>query len=72
MTKRQKEALQVAIAFIDTNGFSPTFRELKERLGLKSQSAVHTLFIRLKEQGYVTWEYDRPRTLKILVKGIVS
>ncbi|MBM7631736.1 transcriptional regulator [Geomicrobium sediminis] len=72
MTKRQKEALQVAIAFIDENGFSPTFRELKELLGLKSQSSVHTLFIRLKEQGYVTWEYDRPRTLKILVKGVAS
>ncbi|MBM7633803.1 LexA family protein [Geomicrobium sediminis] len=70
MTKKQEEALKVAITYIENNGYAPTFRELAELLGVKAVSAVHTLFSRLKAKGIVTWEYDKPRTLKILKREV--
>lgn len=51
MTKRQHETLTFIEAFIDANGYSPSFQEVKDHLGLASKSGVHRIVHALKDRG---------------------
>ncbi|WP_042424549.1 hypothetical protein [Geomicrobium sp. JCM 19039] len=68
MTYKQREALDVAVAYIDRYGYAPTFREISDLMNYRTVSTVYELFVKLKEKGYVTWEVDKSRTLKILMR----
>lgn len=66
MTNSEREIYAAIKEFITRNGYSPTVREIGEIVGLKSSSSVHDYLLRIKEQGYITFEPYQPRTLRVL------
>ncbi|NHN84050.1 transcriptional repressor LexA [Acetobacter musti] len=66
LTRKQHELL----LFIDTHlrqtGFSPSFDEMKEALGLRSKSGIHRLISGLEERGFVQRRHNRARALEVL------
>jgi len=53
LTPKQMKFLQVIQAFIDANGYSPSYEELKQLNGMKSKSNVHSYVQGLKKRGYL-------------------
>ena len=63
----QKE--QMIFDFIKTNlrknGYSPSIRDIRTALDIKSTSTVHTYLERLEKKGYIHKENGKSRTLRI-------
>lgn len=53
MTKRQHDTLVFIEAFVAAKGYSPSFEEIKNHLGLASKSGVHRLIHGLRDRGLV-------------------
>ncbi|GAA4879272.1 hypothetical protein GCM10023310_69270 [Paenibacillus vulneris] len=68
MTPKQKIMLEAIITFIKQHKYSPSVRELCSIIGISSVSTAHGHLERLKSKGFITWEQDRPRTLKVLIE----
>lgn len=66
LTTRQREVLQTLEKYVATNHYPPSYRELSALVGLASSSTISGLLNKLRENGYVSWEEGRPRTLRIL------
>lgn len=66
VTPRQREAYNVLVTMTRELGKPPTFREIAERMGGTSPNPTYKLMSRLYTKGYVTWEADRARTLRVL------
>ncbi len=49
---------------IRKNNFSPSVRDIKAALGIKSTSTVHTYLGKLEEKGYIEKEGGKSRTLR--------
>jgi SOS-response transcriptional repressor LexA len=56
--------------FIETNGFSPSVREVMEGSGLKSTSTAKAHLDVLKKQGHINFREDRSRTITVIQKEI--
>jgi repressor LexA len=52
--------------YIIENGFSPTIREICDKVGLKSTSTVAGHLDRLQQDGYITRVSTSPRTIRII------
>ncbi|MBE6598415.1 MAG: transcriptional repressor LexA [Ruminococcaceae bacterium] len=50
---------------IRKNGYSPSIRDIRTALGIKSTSTVHTYLERLERKGYIQKENGKSRTLRI-------
>ena len=66
LTKQQKIILTYIENFIEKNGFSPSFEEIKSYLGLASKSSVHQHIEALKKKGYLAQSHYRARSLEVL------
>ena len=53
ITQRQHDLLQFIKAFHATNGFSPSFDEMRTGLGLKSRASVHRLLTALEKRRFI-------------------
>jgi len=51
--------------YIDTNGYSPSMREIKSFNNIPSLSTVHKYMGELKELEYIDWHENRPRSIVI-------
>jgi repressor LexA len=47
-------------------GYSPTVRELAAELGLRSPAPLHRYLERLRDEGKVSWETGKARTLRVV------
>ena len=47
------------------NGYSPSIRDIRTALNIKSTSTVHTYLERLERKGYIHKENGKSRTLRI-------
>lgn len=66
MTANKKfQILNCIEDYIRKNGYSPTIRELCELLGYRSTSSVHAYIRQLSDDGFLTYESSKPRTLTI-------
>lgn len=65
LTQRQQEVLDTIIELTQETGFPPTAREIGERADMWV-SSVHKTLLRLRDEGLVTWEPNRARTLVVL------
>ncbi|WP_342488521.1 transcriptional regulator [Cytobacillus sp. FSL W7-1323] len=65
LTKRQREALDAVIYYLEVNNYQPSFRELGAILGLASSSTISGYLNKLNEKGYVSWEEGQSITLRI-------
>ncbi len=65
ITDREREILEYIAATIDKKGYSPSIRDIKAALNIKSTSTVHTYLQRLTEKEYLVKEDGKSRTLRI-------
>lgn len=63
MTPRQAETLTFIKEFWAERGFSPSYEEIREALGLKSKSGVWLLLKALEDQGYISRSYNQVRSV---------
>lgn len=66
MTKRQHEILLTINDYIQSEGMSPTVREICDMTGLKSTSTVHGYIKRLEKQGYIKIKQGSARSIRIV------
>jgi repressor LexA len=68
LTKRQKEVLDAIASFIEEHGYSPSFEELAERLGLASLATVHKHILALESKHYLKRSYNQSRSVEVTEK----
>ena len=66
LTPKQHEFLQQIQAFIQSNGYAPSYEELKQLTGLKSKSNVHAKMYALKKRGYLDIIRHSKRSIVVL------
>ena len=54
LTIRESELLEYIIKFKQTNGFSPTIREMAKRINTKSLNHINTMIYSLQDKGYIS------------------
>ena len=65
LTRREKEVYDYICATIEQNGYSPSVRDIRDNLGIKSTSTVHSYISRLEEKGYINKAEGKSRTLTL-------
>lgn len=53
-------------SYTDQHGYPPSTREMTSALGFRSVESIHRLLRTLREDGRVTWEPRKARTLRIV------
>ena len=53
LTAKQAKFLHVIKDFIASNGYSPSYEEMKQLNGMRSKSNVHAYVYGLKKRGYL-------------------
>lgn len=69
--ERHKKILKSILTYQEQHGYPPTVRELASMVNLKSSSTMAMHLSNLQNNGYLTSQESRPRTLKVLEKGLV-
>ena len=65
LTEKENEMYQYILATTEANGYSPSVREIKNALNIKSTSTVHSYLNKLEAKGYIQKEQGKSRTLRI-------
>jgi repressor LexA len=65
MTEREKELLMYIILFKQTNGYSPSVREMMEGLNTKSVSHISQMLEELKDKNYIDYQRNASRTIVV-------
>jgi len=68
LTRRQKEVLDFIAAFIEENGYSPSYEELASGLSLASVATVHKHIEALESRGYLRRGFNQSRSVEISQK----
>lgn len=66
LTSRQQWVLDFIAEFIAEHGFSPTVRDLRNGLGIKSTNGVMCHLWALRKKGRITWTVHNARTIRVL------
>ena len=66
LTRRQKQVYDFISEFVDKNGYSPSFDEIREGLGLNSLATVHKHITNLEQKELLRRDYNRSRSIDLL------
>jgi repressor LexA len=66
LTRRQKQVYDFLAQFVDKYGYSPSFEEIGEGLGLSSLATVHKHISNLEQKGLLKRDYNRSRSIDLL------
>ena len=66
ITRRQRELYDFISDFVQKNGYSPSFDEIREGMGLNSLATVHKHVTNLEKKGLLTRDYNRSRSIDLL------
>jgi repressor LexA len=66
LTKRQKEVLNYLVAFMNKNGYSPSFEEIARALKLTSLATVHKHLSTLEKKNYIRRGYNQSRSIEVV------
>lgn len=66
ITRRQRQVLDFITNFIRENGYSPSFEEIGQGLGLSSLATVHKHISNLDQKGYLKRGYNRSRSIDVV------
>ena len=66
MTNRQRQALDFISAFIEVQGYSPSYNEIMQELGFRSRSRVHDLVHSLVDQDLISIRPGCARSIRIV------
>ena len=65
LTGKERAIYEYVKDTIEKNGYSPSVRDIRSALGIKSTSTVHVYIQRLEEKGLISKENGKSRTLRI-------
>lgn len=65
LTKRQAQYVDFIRAFRDRHGFSPSYQEIAQGVGIRSLAAVHEMVLRLADSGYLAVDKNVNRSIRI-------
>lgn len=65
MSKAQERVYKAIKQFIEENGYSPSLREICELANLNSVATVSAHLENLRYLGYITYENNKSRTIRI-------
>jgi repressor LexA len=66
ITRRQRQVYDYISDFVQRNGYSPSFQEIGEGIGLSSLATVHKHISNLEKKGLLTRDYNRSRSIDLL------
>ncbi len=66
LTKRQREVYDFVSTFVQTHGYSPSFEEIGDGMGLSSLATVHKHLTNLEHKGMLKRDYNRSRSIDII------
>ena len=66
LTRRQKQVYDFISSFVDKNGYSPSYEEIAEGMGLSSLATVHKHISNLEEKQLLRRDYNRSRSIDLL------
>ncbi len=66
LTRRQKQVYDFISGFVDRHGYSPSYEEIAEGLGLSSLATVHKHISNLEEKQLLRRDYNRSRSIDLL------
>jgi repressor LexA len=66
LTRRQKQLYDFIANFVQTHGYSPSFEEIREGLGLNSLATVHKHVTNLEKKGLLHRDANRSRSIDLL------
>jgi len=66
ITRRQKEVIDFLNGFTQRNGYSPSYEEIAQGLGLSSLATVHKHITNLQNKGLLQRAHNRSRSIDVL------
>jgi repressor LexA len=66
ITRRQRELYDFISRFVAERGYSPSYDEIREALGLNSLATVHKHVSNLEKKGLLTRDYNRSRSIDLV------
>ena len=66
LTKRQRQVYDFIAEFVQGKGYSPSFEEIGDGLGLSSLATVHKHITNLEKKGLLRRDYNRSRSIDVL------
>lgn len=69
LTPRRVDVLRAISAASSAHGHPPTYRELADRLGIKSTNGIAEHLVALQRLGLVRWSARKGRTLTLTPSG---
>jgi len=66
ITRRQRQVYDFISEFVQKNGYSPSYDEIREGLGLSSLATVHKHISNLERKSLLTRDYNRSRSIDLL------
>ena len=66
LTRKQRELLMFLEERISQSGVTPSFDEMKDKVGLKSKSGIHRLISALEDRGFIKKLPFKARAIEIL------
>jgi repressor LexA len=66
LTRRQKQVYDFLAGFVEAHGYSPSFEEIGEGLGLSSLATVHKHISNLEQKGLLKRDYNRSRSIDLV------
>lgn len=66
LTRQQVALLSFIDKHLDAAGFSPSFHEMADALGLKSKSGIFRVLAGLEERGFILRRKNRSRAITVL------
>lgn len=69
LTERERRVYDFICDTMEKNGYSPSVRDIKSALGIKSTATVHSYLERLERKGYILKEQGKSRTLRLGGEG---
>lgn len=65
LTEREAEMYRYICDATEKNGYSPSVRDIRTALNIKSTATVHSYLNRLETKGYIHKEQGKSRTLRV-------
>ena len=65
LNDRERQILEYIASTVREKGYSPSVRDIKSALAIRSTSTVHTYLQRLEDRGFLVKEEGKSRTLRM-------
>ena len=66
LTRRQRQVYDFIAGWVQSHGYSPSFEEIGNGLGLSSLATVHKHISNLEKKGLLRRDYNRSRSIDLL------